>query len=130
LFGGVGSVWSGRVEVSDSGEAVLREEDGSVSVGFEIDSNVEMSCCVMKVLDTGGDAADLDSSLAISDMSREAYHVRRGWTDVSEVLARTAIGIGSLNNTDLDLVILLHLQSLYQIPEKHGNQNRNLVSIQ
>jgi hypothetical protein len=100
-----------------------------VSVGFEIDSNVEMSCCMVKVLDTGRDAADLDSSLAVSVMSRKAYHVWRGWTNVSEVLARAAIGIGSLNNTDLDLVILLHLQPLYQIPQKHRHQNRNLVSI-
>lgn len=67
MFGGVGSIWSGRVEGSDSCQAVLREEDGSVSVGFKVDSNVEVSCCVMKVLDTGGDAADLDASLTVSD---------------------------------------------------------------
>jgi hypothetical protein len=67
LLGGVGGVWSGWVEVSNSCKAVLREEDGTVSVGFEVDSNVEMSCCVMEVLDTGRDAADLDSSLAVSD---------------------------------------------------------------
>jgi hypothetical protein len=66
LFGGVGGVWSGWVEVSDSCQAVLREKDGSVPIGFEVDSNVEMSCCVMEVLDTGGDAADLDSSLTVS----------------------------------------------------------------
>jgi hypothetical protein len=45
----------------------LREKDGSVAVGFKVDSNVEMSCCVVEVLDTGRDAADLDSSLAVSD---------------------------------------------------------------
>jgi hypothetical protein len=67
LFRSVGSVWSGWVEVSDSGEAVLREEDGTVSVGFEVDSNVEMSCCMVEVLDTGRDAADLDSSLPVSE---------------------------------------------------------------
>jgi hypothetical protein len=66
LFGSVGGIWSGWVEVSDSCQAVLREEDGSVSVGFEIDSNIEMSCCMVKVLDTGRDAADLDASLTVS----------------------------------------------------------------
>lgn len=37
-----------------------------MSVGFKVDSDIEMSCGVMKVLDTGRDAADLDSSLIVS----------------------------------------------------------------
>jgi hypothetical protein len=37
-----------------------------VSVGFKVDSDIEMSCGVMKVLDAGRDAADLDASLTVS----------------------------------------------------------------
>ena len=67
MLGSVGGVWSGWVEVSDSGEAIIREQDGTMSVGFKVDSDIEMSRGVMEVLDTGGDAADLDTSLAISE---------------------------------------------------------------
>jgi len=38
-----------------------------VSVGFKVDSDIEMSRGVMEVLDTGRDAADLDSSLIVSE---------------------------------------------------------------
>ena len=38
-----------------------------MSVGFKVDSDIEVSCCMMKVFDTGRDAADLDPSLIVSE---------------------------------------------------------------
>jgi hypothetical protein len=42
-----------------------------MSVGFKVDSNVEMSRRMMKMLDTGWDAVDLDSSLTVSARIQE-----------------------------------------------------------
>jgi hypothetical protein len=51
-------------------------------------------------------------------------------THVSEILCRAAIGVCSLNHTDSRLDIILHLKPIDQIHEEHGDEYRNLVSVQ
>lgn len=99
-----------RLVLLDDIECVRREDDSSVAVGFEIDTNIELLCSVVQVLDTRGRTVNLE------------------FEGLLNVLSSSTVSVGSLDNTNLDL--LCESTLAYRITKERSYERSDAVSVE
>lgn len=96
--------------VLDDLQGVLRECDGTVAVGLEVDTDIEPQGSVVQVLHTSVSANDWE------------------FKHLLDVVGAGTVGIGGLNNTNLQLLRNTGIAS--EIANERGRQSGDTVTIQ
>lgn len=96
--------------VLDDLQSVLRESDGAVAVGLKVDTDVEPQGGVVEMLHT---------SVGANDGELE---------DLLDVVGASTVGIGGLNDTNLQLLRNTSIAS--EIADERGRKSSDAVAIQ
>lgn len=102
--------WATRLMLLNSVECIGGEDDGSVTVGLEVDTNVELLSGMVQVLDTSGGAVNLELQCLFY------------------ILCSGSIGVGSLNNADSDALCESALAN--EIAQERGHERSNAITIE
>jgi hypothetical protein len=102
--------WRLGLGVLDDFQSGLRESDGAVTVGLEVNTDVEPQGGVVEMLHT---------SIGANDGKLE---------DLLDVVGAGTIGIGGLNDTDLQLLRNTSIAS--EIADERGRKSGDAVAIQ